>query len=72
MKRSLTDEEIGKLLDQEDQCGICDCLQQIFCIEPQTPREYKNGVDFYIIGDFNEQGQLGDYEVRDIKKELYG
>jgi hypothetical protein len=69
MKRPLTYEEVNKLIAQEDQCGINNCLQEIFSIEPRTPHKYEMGIDYNVIGDFNEQGELGDYEVIDLTKE---
>ena len=66
MKRLLTYQEINDLIEQEDQCGINNCLQGIFCIEPKTSHTYELGIDYNVIGDFDEKGSLGNYEVIDL------
>ena len=70
MKRPLTFKEIEDLIEQEDKCGINNCLQGIFCIQATTPHNYIRGVDYDVIGDFGEDGTFGDYEVVDLHEKV--
>ena len=58
MKRILTEAEVILLIQQEDEGGVCNCLQDIFA--------FKEPVD--VIGDFDEAGNLETYEVKAKRK----
>lgn len=68
MKRELTYQEIQDLIEEEDICGVNDCLQQIFASTGTSVVEHKK--DYIVMGEFNNQNRLGEYEVINLNKRL--
>jgi hypothetical protein len=62
MKRPLTHEEIVNELNFEDQIGICNLAQDMFCLKDKgVPVER-----IAVIGEFNDEGQIENLEVVEI------
>jgi len=62
MKRILTYEEVQDVIKFEDSCGVNDLLQQLLSGRDKAHL----GKNVQVIGEFNEQGELGECEVVEI------
>ena len=66
MKRELTFEEIQGIIEMEDRCGVNNLLQEIF--STSNEQEIQVGKHYKVLCDINEKGELGDYEVINLKE----
>jgi len=66
MKRELTFEEIQYIIKFEDKCGVNNLLQEIFATT--TEQQVELGKHYKAMCEINKEGQLGEYEVINLKE----
>lgn len=64
MKRVLAYQEVCDIIDFEDMCGVNNLLQELFSFE----KHIILGKNLEVIGDFNEKGELGEYQVNVLRE----